>query len=43
MEEQRKHAILYAATLLCARKLMETSQSLGLLFSQNLKLKTYHL
>ena len=24
MEEQRKHAILFAATLLCARKLIES-------------------
>jgi len=27
MEEQRKHAILFAATLLCARKLIETIES----------------
>ena len=27
MEEQRKHAILFAATLLCARKLMESMES----------------
>jgi len=27
MEEQRKHAILFAATLLCARKLIETIDS----------------
>jgi hypothetical protein len=27
MEEQRKHAILFAATLLCARKLIETMES----------------
>lgn len=27
MEEQRKHVILFAATLLCARKLMETMET----------------
>jgi hypothetical protein len=27
MTEQRKHAILFAATLLCARKLIETMES----------------
>ena len=27
MEEQRKHAILFAATLFCARKLIETIES----------------
>jgi hypothetical protein len=27
MEEQRKHPILFAATLLCARKLIETIES----------------
>lgn len=27
MDEQPKHAILFAATLLCARKLMETIDS----------------
>jgi hypothetical protein len=27
MEDQRKHAILFAATLLCARKLIETIES----------------
>jgi hypothetical protein len=27
MEEERKHAILFAATLLCARKLIETIDS----------------
>jgi len=27
MEEQRKYAILFAATLLCARKLIETIES----------------
>ena len=27
MEEQRKYAILFAATLLCARKLIETIKS----------------
>jgi hypothetical protein len=27
MEEQRKHAILFAATLLCARKLIESIES----------------
>lgn len=27
MEEQRKHAILFAATLLCARKVIETIDS----------------
>jgi hypothetical protein len=27
MEEQRKHAILFAATLLCARKMIETIDS----------------
>jgi hypothetical protein len=27
MEEQRKHAILFAATLLCARKMIETMDS----------------
>jgi hypothetical protein len=27
MDEQRKHAILFAATLLCARKLIETIDS----------------
>jgi len=27
MEEQRKHAILFGATLLCARKLIETVES----------------
>jgi len=27
MEEQRKHAILFAATLLCARKMIETIES----------------
>lgn len=27
MEEQRKHAILFAATLLCGRKLIETIES----------------
>ena len=27
MEEQRKHAILFAATLLCARKMIETMES----------------
>ncbi len=27
MEKQRKHAILFAATLLCARKLIETIDS----------------
>ena len=27
MSEQRKHAILFAATLLCARKLIETMES----------------
>jgi hypothetical protein len=27
MEEQRKHAILFVATLLCARKLIETIES----------------
>lgn len=27
MEEQREHAILFAATLLCARKLIETMES----------------
>jgi len=27
MTEERKHAILFAATLLCARKLMETMES----------------
>jgi hypothetical protein len=27
MEEQRKHAILFASTLLCARKVMETIES----------------
>ena len=27
MEEQREHAILFAATLLCARKLIETIES----------------
>jgi hypothetical protein len=27
MTEERKHAILFAATLLCARKLIETMES----------------
>jgi hypothetical protein len=27
MTEERKHAILFAATLLCARKLIETDKS----------------
>lgn len=27
MSEERKHAILFAATLLCARKLIETIES----------------
>jgi hypothetical protein len=27
MTEERKHAILFAATLLCARKLMESMES----------------
>jgi hypothetical protein len=27
MTEERKHAILFAATLLCARKLIETIES----------------
>jgi len=27
MDEQRKHAILFAATILCARKLIETIES----------------
>jgi len=27
MTEERKHAILFAATLLCARKLIETTES----------------
>jgi hypothetical protein len=27
MDEQRKHAILFAATLLCARKLVETIEA----------------
>jgi hypothetical protein len=27
MDEQRKHAILFAATLLCARKMIETMES----------------
>jgi hypothetical protein len=27
MDEQRKHAILFATTLLCARKLIETIES----------------
>jgi hypothetical protein len=27
MEEQRKHVILFAATLLCARKVMESMES----------------
>jgi len=34
MTEERKHAILFAATLLCARKLIETLESEKLNFAK---------